>query len=792
MVRQMLSTPQGTSLTFSTPNLHRVIQLLDFASEKVVKHVEGKAHSIGLSSPSAASSSHDLVSDVQQTMQQLQSVKLVEVEDTKMPVVAPLSSSKNNLVGVDANLLQLKDRLTNMQTKLEIIPITGMGGIGKSTLARNLYDDQLIITHFDYRGWAAISQLPNMRDILLSLLRCPIEKIDDELKGRNKNELKDILYKRLFGRRYMIVLDDIWITNFWDEIRMYLPNNNNGSRIMITTRESHVAQYVANSKGPHYDMQLLNMSASWDLLRQTVFGEEDCPLELQGIGSKIASECGGLPLAIHVIGGILSKVERSKDVWEQISTDVKASIVDSDERFSNILSLSYNHLPIYLKPCFLYMGALPEDHQIKESRLTSLWIAEGFLKSNGDKSLEEEAKDYLKLLVERNLLLVTRKKSNGKALSYSIHDLLRDLCIRKANEEKFLHVKDSMRRVSVESSYDMEDVCASPQLMSFARSFICTNDKINISPVFGILRLVRVLDVLDMLFEEFPKEILQLVNLRYLAINCPSGLPDGISRLQNLQTLISAHFVRYVPSELWEMYELIHIRLKHTIIKIKKMKFDLKKLQTLYIVWISPDLISSGFFERIPNIIRLGIYYEDSPNIVVDLSHLHKLEILYCNSELDKDGSRFLHKLRFPSNLRKLSLHSCVVFRSLLTTLCTLPNLEVLKIVECVFQREGEGEAEEEWEATEGGEFRSLLFLQLESLNLVHWKANETNFPKLRTLFVVGCYKLEEIPNAMGDIPTLQQIHIRECGASIVASAQQILKVQQEEYDNFDLKLYIR
>ena len=138
------------------------------------------------------------------------------------------------------------------------------------------------------------------------------------------------------------------------------------------------------------------------------------------------------------------------------------------------------------------------------------------MKSNGDNSLEEEAEDYLKVLVERNLLLVTRKKSNGKAMSYSIHDLLRDLCIRKANEDKFSNVKNSMRRVSVESSYEMEDLCASPQLMSLARSFICTNGKI-ISPIFCILRLVRVLDVMSMVLEEFPKEILQLVNLRYLA-----------------------------------------------------------------------------------------------------------------------------------------------------------------------------------------------------------------------------------------------------------------------------------
>ena len=280
-----------------------------------------------------------------------------------------LESANLMVVEVDADLLQLKGRLTNMQSKLEIIPITGMGGIGKSTLARNLYDDPLIITHFDHRGWAAISQLPNMREILLSLLGGPNEKLSDKLIQCKDNELKGILHQRLFARRYIIVLDDIRSTNFRDEIRMNFPDNNNGSRIVITTRESNVAQYIINSKSLHHNLQLLNKSISWDLLRQIVFGEEDCPLELQWIGTKIASECGGLPLAIHVIGGLLSKVERSIDVWEHLSTNVKDSIVKSQERFSNIFSLSYNHLPIYLKPCFLYMGAFPEDNLIKGSRL---------------------------------------------------------------------------------------------------------------------------------------------------------------------------------------------------------------------------------------------------------------------------------------------------------------------------------------------------------------------------------------------------------------------------------------
>ncbi|XP_042037161.1 putative late blight resistance protein homolog R1A-10 [Salvia splendens] len=766
MVHQMLSTPQGVDgslllFSFFTPYLEQVLQQLDLEQD-----LELVTRDLDFATGQAVKPT------------ELESVKLVEVEEKKMLDGAPFSSSKNYLVGVDEDLMQLKDRLLGMERELEIIAIVGMGGIGKSTLARKLCNDRLIIDYFAYRGWASISQDPNLREILLCLLHGIIGKLTDELIECSDDELKDMLFKSLCGRKYMIVLDDIWSSESFDEIRMYFPDDNNGSRIVLTTRMARLAGYASNEKNLHR-VKLLDESASWELFCQIVFGEEDCPLELEEIGKNIARNCSGLPLSVHVIGGLLSKVERSKGVWEHFSTDVASSIVESDERLFNILSPSYNYLPIYLKPCFLYMGVFPEHYEIKGSRLIRQWIAQGFVKSNGDKSLEEEAEDYLKALVDRNLLSVTRKKSNGKPLSYSIHDLLWDLCRREANE-------DSFRCVSFQPSYEMEDEYVSPQLMPHARSFICTWKK-NISPMFSTLRLLRVLDVIRMVFEEFPREIIQLVNLRYLAFSCTSGLPIGISRLWYLQTLISAQYVPYVPSELWEMSELRHLKLI-TKFKIKETTFVHKKLQTLSCVWVLPSLIRSGFFETIPNIRKLGIYYEDSPKIEIDLSYLHKLEKLKCQSALNKDGSRFLHKLRFPCYIGKLTLVGCVVFRSFLTTLRALPNLGVLKIEACVF--ESEVEVEEEWKLADGDEFCSLRYLCLKDLNLVRWIADETNFPRLEKLIVSGCFKLEEIPSGIGEIPTLQEISLHECEDYLVASVERIME-DQLECGNDDLKVVI-
>ncbi|KAL0357373.1 UNVERIFIED_CONTAM: putative disease resistance protein [Sesamum calycinum] len=124
-----------------------------------------------------------------------------------------------------------------------------------------------------------------------------------------------------------------------------------------------------------------------------------------------------------MIGGILSQAKTNQDFWEQVSDNVSSTVADKDEHFSNILSLSYNHLPNHLKPCFLYMGAFPEDYEIRSSRLINLLVAEGLVRPISDKSLEEAAKMHLKALVDRNLIFVRQQGTNGKVKSYSIHDL---------------------------------------------------------------------------------------------------------------------------------------------------------------------------------------------------------------------------------------------------------------------------------------------------------------------------------------------------------------------------------
>ncbi|EYU19026.1 hypothetical protein MIMGU_mgv1a020094mg [Erythranthe guttata] len=348
------------------------------------------------------------------------------------------STRQNAMVGFDDLLIEVMDKLSEQQSNLRIIPIVGMGGIGKTTLARNVYAKPLIMHHFDIRAWVTVSQNYNVQDILIEILLC-ISKDEslESLSAKSEGELGERVHKSLWGRRYWIVLDDIWSAEAWDKVNLFFPENGQRSRIMITTRVSDVA-----SIGSHgIVMDFLNEEKSWDLLCRSVFeDEDDCPPELEEIGKKIAKNCEGLPLSIVVIGGHLAKSKRTREHWEYISENTNTIVnLEDNERCLKVLQLSYNHLPVHLKPCFLYMGVFPEDNKIRVSCLVKLWVSEGFVKPINGKSLEVVSGEYLQELCDRNLISVHKRGSYGNIKFCSIHDLLRDLCLREAEREKFFY-----------------------------------------------------------------------------------------------------------------------------------------------------------------------------------------------------------------------------------------------------------------------------------------------------------------------------------------------------------------
>ncbi|KAI3454508.1 hypothetical protein Pfo_011171 [Paulownia fortunei] len=546
-----------------------------------------------------------------------------------------VGSGKNVVVGFDSDLKEMRTQLTGASFKLEIVPIVGMGGIGKTTLARKVYDDSYIIYHFDIRAWVTVSQEYSLRQVLLGVLDSA-ELLTEKMSEKSEELLAECLYKSLKGRRYLIVMDDMWDTEIWDAVKRSFPEDNNGSRVLLTTRLSEVALY-ANPCSPLHRMRFLNQDESWNLLCNKVFGEKDCPVELEEIGKEIARNCEGLPLAIAVIGGVLSKVSRTTEYWRSVADNLSSVVTKDDEQCMEILSLSYNHLPHRLRACFLYMGVFPEDYEIPVPKLVRLWAAEGFLKPNRSKSLEELAEENLEDLIERNLILVCKRTPNGKIKTCNIHDLIRNLCLQNAQKENFLQVMKCYddvlqegvnipRRLSIHPnilSIHSEILYSSEIQSSSAHSLLCTGGRlIYPSRVYLGYSLLRVLDLVIVRFFHFPDEIIKLVNLRYLALTYNEALPPSISKLWNLQTLVYHNWTYgqcpFLPVEIWMMPKLRHLCVTpcylpdpHDAQILVNNFFLLENLQTL--LEVRNLKCGNDILKRIPNLKLLAISYDVSP-----------------------------------------------------------------------------------------------------------------------------------------------------------------------------------
>ncbi|KAJ0048888.1 hypothetical protein Pint_16379 [Pistacia integerrima] len=233
----------------------------------------------------------------------------------------------------------------------------------------------------------------------------------------NREDMEEELSKHLEGKRYLIVLDDIWNKEVWDDLKAAFPDEKNGSRIIFTTRFKDVALH-ADPRSPPYEPCLLNEENSWELLSRKAFPGLNAMASLppwsKELGNQILKKCGGLPLAIVVLGGLLSRKEATYSEWLKFVQSLQWQLTKDPAKCADILKLSYQELPFYLKSCFLYIGLFPEDFEISARRLIMLWVAEGFVQPRGEEQLEDVAEDYLEELIGRSMIQAATRKSNGR------------------------------------------------------------------------------------------------------------------------------------------------------------------------------------------------------------------------------------------------------------------------------------------------------------------------------------------------------------------------------------------
>ncbi|KAL0644365.1 hypothetical protein Bca4012_042655 [Brassica carinata] len=356
---------------------------------------------------------------------------------------------EGNLVGMEANVKTLLGYLVEGDD-IQVVSITGMGGLGKTTLARQVFHDNLVKKKFDRLAWVCVSQVCDHIKVWQAILQNFRSKEQQkEIQKMTKAALQGEPFELLETSNSLIVLDDIWNKEDWDLIKRIFPHKA-GSKVLLTSRNERVARpgetYI------DFKPECLSDQDSWTLFKSIAMPRKDASEmtpgdeeveKMEKMGKKMMEHCRGLPLAIRVLGGLLAEKYTIHN-WERLSLNVGSHLVgrtsdDNNNSLNHILSLSFEELPVYLKLFFLYLAHFPEDYEINVEDLSYYWAAERILEYGTRDRIRDVGDNYFWELVRRNMVISEIDKTTGRFETCRLHDLMRDICLFKAKEENFLH-----------------------------------------------------------------------------------------------------------------------------------------------------------------------------------------------------------------------------------------------------------------------------------------------------------------------------------------------------------------
>lgn len=722
---------------------------------------------------------------------------------------------KTPTVGSSDQIGKIVRELLDGKLGLKTVSLVGMAGIGKTHLATEIYQHPIVVQEFDFRAWVSVGQKDKIKNVLADIVGQIYGEPIDQFMKWSMLKLKQLLQTSLYGRRYLIVLDDMWSTKVYNTLIRWLPASGQERRLLLTTRLQAVARYYCTNIHP---ICFLDIEESWDLLRQNVFVHEPFPRQLEEVGRKIAENCEGLPLLILAVAEILRGHNKTEAFWEKVANKKTSTFPDAYDRIEKVLSSSYNHLPQHLKVCFLYMGVFSQSCEIPLSKFINLCAVEDFLEPKRFQTFHDFATECMEKLVSCSLVLVCKHSSSFSIKSCSfriksckLHSAYWHLCVKEARKNKFFHVLNKLtdaskhnvenpRRLSVQNPilFGIKEVVAS--LMS--RSLLCTGLYHEYPvPICFDFMLLKLLDALAIRFYDFPAEVVNLKQLRYLALTHNGIVPCSISNLKQLQCLIVRrhHNIKLLrdstrlphgicdvqevsiskwlrdstclPKEIWDVQELRHLRIMGGNLPDPSDGTKLPNLSTLH---VNAHSCTKAVFSSVPNVKKIGIEVELQPDAVETLScfeHIYLALELIQSLKCVVVNPRTLvappiGPLILPEHLKKLSLNGLGYPWMYMSEIGSLQHLEVLKLRCSAFQGP-------EWK-TNGREFQRLRFLLLEDIDLVRWKTKGNCFRRLQRLTIRHCYKLRKIPSKLGGIPSLRTMEVIDCSPSLVASAQQM------------------
>ncbi|KAJ3683447.1 hypothetical protein LUZ60_013674 [Juncus effusus] len=450
-------------------------------------------------------------------------------------------------------LKMLLSKTSGSTAAISVLPVVGMGGLGKTTLAQLVYNNKRVRKHFDLMAWSRVSLKFDLVKLMRELIKHLTGAICD---SSDLDDIRSILERKFMGRTFFMVLDDAWDVSKrdWEFFMSSLRSAGSGC-ILVTTRVGEVARVVQTM--PPYRLGCLTPDDSWSMFKCYTFDimDRNPSDDILEIGKKIVAKCKGLPLAIKAIGSVLHW-EHDIKAWEDIlSSDVWSSL--SSNEILPALRLSYTHLPSYLKLCFPAFSLFPKDFVFSKDDVVRIWMSLNFLEHENGERPEDLGSFYFNELLQRSFI---EQNHYGKRLGgFVMHDLIHDLAEFVAGEEfsrieairtrKELDVISSVSYLSIVVN-NLPNTINIQSLQEYKRLRVLKvmnlankwNNNINIDisdELFRILKFLRVLDFSHTGIEVLPYSIGKLRLLRYLNLAKTNikKLPESISGLYNLRIL---------------------------------------------------------------------------------------------------------------------------------------------------------------------------------------------------------------------------------------------------------------
>ncbi|KAL9172054.1 hypothetical protein ABFS82_03G020200 [Erythranthe guttata] len=427
------------------------------------------------------------------------------------------------IVGILVN--QVKDN-----RGITILPIIGVGGLGKTTLAQLVYKDQRVVEHFDKRIWVCVSGNFDLKTVMKAMIESGTANSSDLM---HLDSIQHCLWELLNQKRYLLVLDDVWNEDQqkWSELRNALACGSNGSSIIITTRLKKVVD-IMGTLPPHY-LTGLSEEHCWTLLRERALGQDkDKFSNLEPIGNQIVKKCAGVPLAAKALGGLL-RFKRTENEWNYVKESEIWVLPQEENLILPALRLSYYHLPLELRQCFAYCAVFPKGTFIRKDELIFMWMAHGYISSKGVLEVEDVGNEICNELVLRSLLQIvtgTNIKTN-----LIMHDLVHDLA-QSIMEDRTTGAHIQRNLTSTAPNSKIRQVNLRKKSVAFPTS---NQPEMDMPFILTKFCRLRILDASRTGINELSYAVGRLKHLRHLNLS-ETGirtLPESLSSLCNLQVL---------------------------------------------------------------------------------------------------------------------------------------------------------------------------------------------------------------------------------------------------------------